>query len=642
MADNNTKHWYGWVEYDEYNPKGKAVIKQLKFKDKPKDAVLFDDEAAAETWKSGKQAQLDAAGPKSEYEKAREAAQVDVNDNAEEQKALDEATQALQEEQTKAKKGIGGLFGGKKFDKNNPAHIKALKDWFDSEDGNFNDLKTYLQSYAGNASMTSEEMRDFLVDHNFHGTNVDAWVNEHTKDGKFYDKENSVDELNKNNETAQENVQKGTARVQGQRAGAGTLGTGGTPEDQKKDLLEGTNGATKTEHPEEVEEGFNETYNSEAYDKAKSEMEKQKQAAAGENIENKTIGDVGGVTQIDPVENQFASQSTEDKQTQGSSQSQPEPGQDNTEAKDFWKKWRAGALRAYPMLQSIGDAISRNARMTADRAALLTGGQRDTGAYDPIEIQQMTPEQRAQLAFADAEAGNYDTLKQAIMSGEIDIENAAQALNMSPESLQERFNRSERSQEADVTGKEMSNEQVAQQIDQSNEGMINSINQQIAANNEAIRALRNPDESWDNYSKAARAVLDAVSGIQTAGSSYSDVLTAGGGADVKAWVVDINGKVVKSIANTTTGSTDVKALDYLQDALDKGQAAYNSTDKNNEIMAQSLENWNKQLVEDRKYYESLRKPLRKLQGKTSLSYSPKESSTKDTETLVNEENTNAE
>ena len=637
---NNAKHWYGWVVKDEYNPKGKAEIGERKLKDKPEGAQEFPDKAAAKAWQDEKQAKLNASGPESDYEHAIKVAQTEVNDNAKEQEALDKAIQAQQEEQTKVKKTIKDVLGGNAFDKNNQAQIQALKDWYDSDAGTFDGLKTFLQSYNGNGSMTNKEMHDFLVNNGFHGTKVDAWVNEHTnKDGTFFDKENSVEKLNEDNKTAEENVQKGTAKVQGERAGVGTLGTGGTPEEQLNDLLEGTNGATKTEHPDEVKEGFDATNNAD-YDNAQKEMDAQKDDADGKNIENQTV-EVGNA-QVDPVHNQFASGGSD-----GASDTKPEqktpPEGDDGEAKDFWKKWRAGALRAYPMLQSIGDAISRNARMTADRAAILTGGQRDTSAYDPIQIQEMTPEQRVQLAFADAEADNYDTLKQAIMAGTIDIDNAAQALNTTPESLQERFNRSERSDEADVTGKEMSNVEIAQGLDQSNEAMITAIDNQIAANNEAIRALRNPDESWDNYAKAAHAVIDTVSGIKTAGSNYSKVNEKAAKANIKGGVPvvsgEVGGQLSNAITNTTTKSTDVKALAYLQTALDNGQKAYDATDKNNEIAAQELEAWNAELEEKRKYYEGLRKPYRKLLGKTSLNYNPKEETPEET---PKEENTNAD
>jgi len=638
---NNTKHWYGWVVKDEYNPKGKAEIGERKLKDKPEGAEEFPDKAAAKAWKEKRQAELDASGPESDYEHAKKVAQTEVNDNAKEQEALDKAIQAQQEEQTKVKKTIKDVLGGKAFDKNNQAQIQALKDWYDSDAGTFDGLKTFLQSYNGNGSMTSKEMYDFLKNNGFHGTKVDAWVNEHTnKDGTFLDKENSVEKLNEDNKTAQENVQSGTAKVQGERAGVGTLGTGGTPEEQLNDLLEGTNGATKTEHPDEVKEGFDATYNAD-YDNAQKEMDAQKDDADGKNIENQTV-EVGN-TQVDPVHNQFSSGGSDGASDTKPEQKTPPTPPEDGEAKDFWKKWRAGALRAYPMLQSIGDAISRNARMTADRAAILTGGQRDTSAYDPIQIQETTPEQRVQLAFADAEAGNYDTLKQAIMAGTIDIDNAAQALNTTPESLKERFNRSERSDEADVTGKEMSNVEIAQGLDQSNEAMITAINNQINANNEAIRALRNPDESWDNYAKAAHAVIDTVSGIKTAGSNYSKVNEKAAKANIKGGVPvvsgEVGGQLSNAITNTTTKSTDLKALEYLQTALDNGQKAYDATDKNNEIAAQKLEAWNAELEKDRKYYEGLREPYRKLQGKTALNYDPGEGTPKKT---PEEENTNAE
>ena len=345
---------------------------------------------------------------------------------------------------------------------------------------------------------------------------------------------------------------------------------------------------------------------------------------------------VAGVQQSNPVENQFESQAEKDKSTETEQPQEDEQPQDNTEAKNFWKKWRAGALRAYPMLQSIGDAISRNARMTADRAALLTGGQRDTSAYDPIQVQQAPT---SQLAFADAEAGNFDTLKAAVMSGEIDINNAAQALNMTPESLQEMFNRGERSQEADVAGKEVGVEQSKENLTQSilqNKQQVRDnilfIDEQIRQIDKDINALEG--NAFDSYNKVLSDYVNNYSGLQTIGSSATtskdDTNNLGGGVGTGALVNKIVSADVRDTWTHSTGSSDTgtsskdvlaiaalpQAEEYAQMALDERNAA------NNKLISQ-LQQQKQQLIQLR---DELKSAYTEATGETAtrLNYSPKE------------------
>lgn len=352
-----------------------------------------------------------------------------------------------------------------------------------------------------------------------------------------------------------------------------------------------------------------------------------------DNTANVDASTAAGVAQSNPIDNQLDNQATEDKQTE---QPQEQTQSDNTEAKNFWKKWRAGALRAYPMLQSIGDAISRNARMTADRAALLTGGQRDTGAYDPIQVQQAP---KSQLAFADAEAGNFDTLKEAVMSGDIDIDNAAQALNMTPESLQEMFNRGERSQEADVAGKEVGVEQSKENLTQSilqNKQQVREnilfIDEQIRQIDKDINALKGND--FDSYNKVLSDYVNNYTGLQTIGSSATaskdDTNNLGGGVGTGSLVnkvvsADIRDTWTHSTGSSDTGtsSKDVLAIAALPQAEKYAQMALDERNAANAKLIEQLEQQKAQLVQMR---DQLKSAYTEATGETAtrLNYSPKE------------------
>lgn len=369
-------------------------------------------------------------------------------------------------------------------------------------------------------------------------------------------------------------------------------------------------------------------------------------------IETKNKADettAAGVAQSNPIDNQLDNQATEDKQntdeqtteetdeqtSNGDESDGDESEQDNPDAKNFWKKWRAGALRAYPMLQSIGDAISRNARMTADRAALLTGGQRDTGAYDPIQVQQAP---KSQLAFADAEAGNFDTLKEAVMSGEIDINNAAQALNMTPESLQEMFNRSERSQEADVTGKEVGVEQSKENLTQSilqNKQQVREnilfIDEQIRQIDKDINTLEGND--FDSYNKVLSDYVNNYTGLQTIGStttsSKGDTNNLGGGVGTgdfaKKFVsADVRDTWTHSTDSSDTGtsSKDVLALAALPKGEEYAKMALEERNAANAKLIEQLQQQKAQLVQIR---DQLKSAYTEATGETAtrLNYSPK-------------------
>jgi hypothetical protein len=369
-------------------------------------------------------------------------------------------------------------------------------------------------------------------------------------------------------------------------------------------------------------------------------------------IETKNKADettAAGVDQSNPIDNQLDNQATENKQNTDE-QTTEETGkqtpngdgseQDNPDAKNFWKKWRAGALRAYPMLQSIGDAISRNARMTADRAALLTGGQRDTGAYDPIQVQQAP---KSQLAFADAEAGNFDTLKEAVMSGEIDINNAAQALNMTPESLQEMFNRSERSQEADVKSKEVGVEQSKENLTQSilqNKQQVREnilfIDEQIRQIDKDINALEGP--AFDSYNKVLSDYVNNYTGLQTIGStatSHKDDTNnlggeAGTGDFVKKFVsANVRDTWTHSTGSSDTGtsSKDVLALAALPKGEEYAQMALEERNAANAKLIEQLQQQKAQLVQMR---DQLKSAYTEATGETAtrLNYSPKTESAK--------------
>ena len=318
-----------------------------------------------------------------------------------------------------------------------------------------------------------------------------------------------------------------------------------------------------------------------------------------------------------------------------------ETSEENKDLKKFWNDFRAGSLRAYPWLQTIGDAIGKNARMTQDRAAILTGGQRDVEAYNPVNPEEhMTDDYKVEQAYADARAGNLDSIRKLIMSGDVTIENVAAALNMTEEEAKQVFGNymvkdtaEARTAEAGATQAEAQVETTYLQNATTVQNNINFIDEKIREIDTAINQLQSND--YDTYLKVYGEYVSNVRGIENTGIASTATSNEGFGVNAKAGgkiggVVNAgaSGNFDKSwgSSNTSTGSTDVLAKQALPKAEYMAQAAMGERNAANDELIQKLEAQKAQLQETRDLWQqTLDTAMSKVQGtgKTKLNYQPR-------------------
>lgn len=314
----------------------------------------------------------------------------------------------------------------------------------------------------------------------------------------------------------------------------------------------------------------------------------------------------------------------------------PEP-EDNEKLKNFWNKFRAGSLRAYPWLQSIGDAISKNARMTQDRAAILTGGQRDAEAYDAINPEEhITDDYKIEQAYADARAGNLDTVKKLIMNGDVTIENVAAALNMSEEDAKKVFGNYMVKDTAEAKTAEANAEQAEAQVEATYlnnattvQNNINFIDEKIREIDTAINQLQSND--YDTYLKVYGEYVNNVRGIENTGIASTATSNEGFGVNAEAGgrvgvvKAGASGNFDKSwgSSNTSTGSTDVLAKQALPKAEYMAQSAMGERNAANDELIQKLEAQKAQLVAARDMWQQTLDDAMAKTRSTKLSYKPK-------------------
>lgn len=210
---------------------------------------------------------------------------------------------------------------------------------------------------------------------------------------------------------------------------------------------------------------------------------------------------------------------------------------DNKGSNKLWDSYKSGGLDPYPTLKAVTDIISNNARMNLDRAALLTGGQRDLDAYKPIEtetdkIRDKQVDERAQFggitkaeALEAARNDDWDGVRKiAGMGGFSDQElSMFSGMNL-PDDLQKLWSNKMRKDEAETESTETKTKQEKQQLAKSYDDQIAQLRAEKNANNELIRKLSGTD-----YEAMAEAA-NTLKGI------YADVVTqttGGGTANTK-------------------------------------------------------------------------------------------------------------
>lgn len=274
--------------------------------------------------------------------------------------------------------------------------------------------------------------------------------------------------------------------------------------------------------------------------------------------------------------------------------------------------YKAGRLDPYPVLKAVVDIISNNARMNMDRAALLTGGQRDLDAYKPIEtetdaIREKQQDARATIGMSLDEAmnrakdGDYTGLSKAVANGLISVENAAAALNMAPEDLANKWSNETVKDTESTKQAELTTKQQEQNFKQSSLSMINELEKEKAANNEMIRALAG--HNTDAFSKAVQAYRGALQGISSVADAYTEQSQSGGEASGGAKFfgtigADAKGTWGSGSSSTQSGQKDAYLDANIEEIIKKGNEAMKASDTANTEFVKKLEARNEQIDRD--------------------------------------------
>ena len=273
----------------------------------------------------------------------------------------------------------------------------------------------------------------------------------------------------------------------------------------------------------------------------------------------------------------------------------------------LWDAYKSGKLDVYPTLKAVADIISNNARMNMDRAALLTGGQRDLDAYKPIEtetdkIRDKQVDERAKLggytlndAIKAAKNGDYSLLQDAIGQDLITVENAAMSLNMSPETLNKQFNTSEKKieNEGKLSDLEVKSKELGLTVEQFNseqavQSKINECDDKIRNCEEAKAALNGHD--WKKYEEVSGVLAGLSKDVEKSGNvstiqSSSGGSAGGGGSFFDMAKAEAEGHWDSGDSSTSTSQTDTFYKNSLPDIQAKAQAAMEGQDKaNNELI----------------------------------------------------------
>lgn len=363
------------------------------------------------------------------------------------------------------------------------------------------------------------------------------------------------------------------ANYRDQRAGAGTLGTGGTVEEQE-------------ETAKEVNERTGATVS-----KPESTVEDVYKAAVGTELKpNKPTSETTSET--------TSNSTTETEEVV--EQAQEEVAQGKKPSDKFWDAWKSGKFDMYPTMKAIADSIAKNARMNMDRAALLTGGQRDYDAYDAIETEQdkiraKQIDERAENATGetnqeviksamDAQEGSeqeieaFKSLGAMIANGTVSYENVVAGMSASKkEAFDKAIGRFEETEYAKVKSTLIQNKATIQEN-------IRAIDDQIMTLREVKRGLAGNDV--DAYAKAVNAYLGGVKGISTVGSAKTEQSTSGGNAGLSTPVIGLGGSFSAGDASSTTFSQDTLAAARLPTAEQWGRMSMEEQNQaNNEMIA---------------------------------------------------------
>lgn len=396
----------------------------------------------------------------------------------------------------------------------------------------------------------------------------------------------------------------------------------------------------------EVEFDKNQPVTKEALDAAKhQEYEDFKDDA------NKKVDDLANSeSEIDPTLPENKGADTTNPPGTGNSNLHEDTGGkgdgDETDLDKFWKAFKAGAFRAYPMLQAIGDALSQQAKMTMDRANILTGKGSDLSVYegkDPSEY-FFNEDYEYRQAFLDAEAGNYEGVKELLLKGKVTLEQVAAALKLTDEDVEKIFGQEMRGREADTVSKELSNEKVLKDE-------IKDLQAQLTSVNECIHDLEGSDVN--HYLDVLAKFMAIYEGRETVGTQNGTTTTendsSGGGIGANAGngAFGVNASINGAHGESTTESRsasrnkDISAIKALPKGEEFANMSLQEKNKANDELKANLLALKQKLLDQIADAEAELKNIRTNQnaaqtgGKnTILNYKPSDTTTTPTDTTA--------
>lgn len=258
-----------------------------------------------------------------------------------------------------------------------------------------------------------------------------------------------------------------------------------------------------------------------------------------------------------------------------------------TENKNLFQKlfdaWKNGELDMYPFLKSIVDSIAQGARMNLDRAALLTGGDRDYDAYKPITteydaIREKQQDERAKLgmtvndALLKAQKGeDYKPLARAIALGLIEYDKAIAGLEgTNKDAFVHTYENMVQKNDLEVEEQRLKVKNTYLEGKATLREAIRGLEAEKREIDKVINSLAGDD--YNAYKDAADALQSVERGIKTFSNNYQATKTGqtsingNAGLNIKG-VFNAGGGGSSSDTDTSTGGSSMSQDEYLAQSL---------------------------------------------------------------------------
>lgn len=366
----------------------------------------------------------------------------------------------------------------------------------------------------------------------------------------------------------------------------------------------------------------------------------------GSGLDNVDADGDGNLTKEDKADAEDAAKEDPKKTTK-----------DITENKNLFQKlfdaWKNGELDMYPFLKSIVDSIAQGARMNLDRAALLTGGQRDYDAYNPITteydtIREKQQDERAKLgmtvndALLKAQKGeDYKPLARAVALGLIEYDKAIAGLEgTSKDAFVHAYENMVQKNDLEVEEQRLKVKNTYLEGKNTLREAIRGLEAEKREIDKVINSLAGDD--YNAYIDAANALQSVERGIKTFSNNYQATKTGqksidgNVGLDIKG-LFNASGGGSSSDTDTSTGGSTMSQDEYLAQSLpETKQYAKGQMQIKNEANAKLIDSLEAQKAVIDDLIADIKEDYKEYTGKeltvSKMDYSPSTQPTQPTST----------